>query len=93
MPGTRLGGLQAAKTNKIKYGDDFYKRIGADGGRKSKRTGFAISPEMAQIAGAIGGLKASSKRYNIPLDTEKLTKLEKEMRILKSQRRYQNAIK
>ena len=33
MPGTRAGGLKAAATNKIKYGDNFYRNIGRIGGR------------------------------------------------------------
>ena len=34
-------GLKAAKTNKERHGDDFYARIGASGGRKSRHGGFA----------------------------------------------------
>lgn len=55
MPGVREGGLKAAKTNKQKYGADFYKRIGALGGLKSRGGGFAANPELARIAGAKGG--------------------------------------
>lgn len=55
MPGVREGGIKAAKTNKQKYGADFYKRIGALGGLKSRGGGFAANPELARIAGAKGG--------------------------------------
>jgi general stress protein YciG len=40
MPGTKAGGLQAAITNKAKYGKDFYSRIGQEGGKKSGTGGF-----------------------------------------------------
>lgn len=41
MAGTIAGGKEAAKTNKEKYGTDYYKRIGAIGGKKGKTGGFA----------------------------------------------------
>lgn len=40
MPGTKAGGAKAAATNKRKYGDDYYARIGSDGGKKSGTGGF-----------------------------------------------------
>lgn len=57
MPGTKAGGLKAAKTNKLKQGEDFYKRIGAMGGRNTcgGMKGFALDPERAKRAGAKGG--------------------------------------
>ena len=55
MPGTIEGGKQAAKTNRKKYGKDFYARIGAIGGRKGTTGGFAANRELARIAGAKGG--------------------------------------
>lgn len=55
MAGTKAGGHPAAKTNKAKYGDDFYGRIGAIGGRKGKTGGFYANRELARIAGAKGG--------------------------------------
>lgn len=36
MAGTVSGGRLAAKTNKEKYGDDFYKRMGSRGGANGK---------------------------------------------------------
>lgn len=58
MAGTYEGGLAAAKTNKEIYGDDFYKRIGAKGGKNGRTGGFAANRELARRAGAIGGRKS-----------------------------------
>ena len=55
MPGNRLGGLKAARTNRLKHGDDFYKRIGKKGGHNGHTGGFAANRELAKIAGAKGG--------------------------------------
>lgn len=55
MGGTLEGGRLAAKTNKARYGADFYKRIGAKGGKKGKTGGFYANRELARIAGAKGG--------------------------------------
>ena len=37
MPGTKEGGKKAAATNKARHGKDFYAKIGAKGGRISRR--------------------------------------------------------
>lgn len=55
MAGTVEGGIKAAKKNKELHGDDFYKRIGAKGGRNGNTGGFASNPELARIAGSKGG--------------------------------------
>lgn len=55
MAGTKAGGKAAAKTNKAKYGADFYGKIGAIGGRKGKTGGFYANRELARLAGAKGG--------------------------------------
>lgn len=66
MAGSVLGGKAAAKTNKEKYGADFYQKIGALGGKKGKTGGFASpllcdcdykeeSHKKASCAGALGG--------------------------------------
>lgn len=58
MAGTKEGGQAAAKTNKQKYGEGFYGRIGAMGGKKGKTGGFFANRELARIAGAKGGRKS-----------------------------------
>ena len=58
MPGNKIGGRKAAKTNILKYGKDFYARIGAKGGRNGHTGGFAANPALARIAGAKGGRKS-----------------------------------
>lgn len=60
MAGTVEGGKKAARTNQEKHGKDFYKRIGAKGGKAGNTGGFAANRELASIAGKIGG--AISKR-------------------------------
>lgn len=64
MPGTRAGGLKAAKTNKERYGDEFYNMIGAAGGKKSQGGGFAANRELAKVAGRKGGLKSRRRKQN-----------------------------
>ena len=57
MAGTKIGGRAAANTNKLKYGDDFYRNIGAKGGSKrNKNKGFGTHRDMACIYGAKGGV-------------------------------------
>ena len=58
MPGTVRGGRLAAKTNRAKYGPDFYSRIGSLGGKKGKTGGFFANRELAREAGRKGGLKS-----------------------------------
>lgn len=58
MAGTLEGGRKAAKTNKERYGNDHFKRIGAIGGRNGTTGGFATNRELARVAGAIGGAKS-----------------------------------
>lgn len=64
MSGTKIGGLRAKQTNLEKHGEDFYKRIGAKGGRNGATGGFASNKvgedgltgrQRAVLAGAIGG--------------------------------------
>ena len=55
MAGTKAGGLKAADTNKRKYGDDWYSKIGKIGGKNGHTGGFAANPELARVAGAKGG--------------------------------------
>ena len=55
MSGTVSGGKKTAVTNIARHGEDFYKRIGAKGGRNGITGGFAANRELARIAGAKGG--------------------------------------
>lgn len=59
MSGTLEGGRKARDTNYKLHGKDFYKRIGAIGGRNGKGPnytgGFAANPELARMAGRKGG--------------------------------------
>lgn len=55
MSGTMSGGKRAAETIKKEYGEDFYARIGAKGGRNSTTGGFYANRELARKAGRIGG--------------------------------------
>lgn len=55
MAGTKEGGIKASITNRRKYGDDFYVRMGRKGGQSGHTGGFASNPELARIAGAKGG--------------------------------------
>lgn len=58
MSGTLAGGKLAAKTNKERYGNDWYVRIGRIGGKNGHTGGFAADPERARRAGAIGGKRS-----------------------------------
>jgi general stress protein YciG len=64
MSGTLAGGKKAAKSNKKFHGKDFYKKIGALGGKASRTGGFASNKvgvdgltgrERARIVGRTGG--------------------------------------
>lgn len=55
MAGNKLGGQKAAKTNRERWGDDFYRNIGRKGGQNGHTGGFASNPALAKIAGRKGG--------------------------------------
>ena len=70
MAGTKEGGRRAAETNKLRHGKDFFKKIGAKGGRNGRTGGFGSSkvgkdgltgPQRARLVGVIGGLCSSRK--------------------------------
>jgi hypothetical protein len=69
MSGTISGGKQAAKTNKERYGEDFYARIGEKANASwvangKKPRGFSVmSPEARRAAGSKGG-KISKRKPN-----------------------------
>ncbi len=54
MAGTKIGGKKAALKN-LANDPDFYKRIGAIGGKNGTTGGFAANRELARTAGAKGG--------------------------------------
>ena len=69
MAGTKIGGRNAAISNKARYGDDYYVKIGAIGGKKGNTGGFAslvlcdceYSEDLhkkAMCAGSKGGTKS-----------------------------------
>lgn len=62
MAGTKHGGVKAAKTNKQRYGSEFYMEIGRLGGKKSTGGGFAKDPELARKAGRLGGLRSRRRK-------------------------------
>ena len=68
MSGTKEGGRKAAETNKKRNGEDFFKRIGAIGGRNGHTGGFASSHELAVAAGRKGG--SISKRGKAKKDED-----------------------
>lgn len=82
MSGNKIGGIKAAKTNKEKHGEDFYKRIGSKGGKRSRNGGFAsgkvgedglTGAQRARIAGRKGGKiskRGPAKRKAVPHVTE-----------------------
>ena len=57
MAGTIEGGRKAAATNRLRHGEDFYKRIGGKGGSADYegQRGSAANRERARTAGAKGG--------------------------------------
>lgn len=62
MAGTMIGGQRAATTNKVKHGEDFYRKIGKIGGQNGHTGGFAANRKLASIAGSVGGSR-SRKGY------------------------------
>ena len=73
MSGTREGGIKTAKTNRKVYGKNFYKEIGAKGGKAKGLKGFALNKELARKAGAKGGSK--SVRSNSYITAKRVLKI------------------
>jgi len=72
MAGTIIGGRKASKTNRQKYGQDFYKVQGSKGGSKvhPETRPFFANRELARIAGARGG-RISRRGPNKPKEQSK----------------------
>lgn len=62
MAGNHSGGRKSAITNKQKWGPDFYAKIGAAGGKKSRTGGFYARRDVASFAGSIGGKLSKTKQ-------------------------------
>lgn len=54
MAGTKGGGKAAAATNKRKYGDDFYAKIGAEGGKNGRQGKGFSAHKICKCAEIIG---------------------------------------
>ena len=61
MSGTKAGGEKTKETIYKKHGKDYYKKIGAKGGRNGHTGGFASNPELAKIAGRKGRINRTIK--------------------------------
>ena len=69
MSGSVKGGKLAAKTNKKRYGRNFYAEIGAKGGKNSNTGGTYGRPEFASRIGSIGG-RRSKRGYRLIKESE-----------------------
>lgn len=68
MAGTKRGGKKAAKTNKQRYGKDFYYLLGKKGGQtpREEPRGFAAMPtEKVRAAGRKGGTRSLRGPANV----------------------------
>lgn len=70
MAGNKEGGLKTAKTNKERYGEDWYKKIGSIGGQKSTTGGFYANRELAREAGRKGGLNSRRGKSSVERSTD-----------------------
>ena len=71
MAGTVIGGQRAKETNVSKYGEDYYRNIGAKGGSAKVPKGFAVNRSLARTAGQKvaqyrGGVKMQIDAKHIP---------------------------
>lgn len=83
MAGTKQGGLKAAAANKEKYGKDFYRNIGRQGGRAGNTGGFYGNSKRAKEAGAIGGRIGKRGRKLIKKEGLLYTFITSEGRVIK----------
>ena len=52
---TKEGGKNVSKSLRAKYGDDYWKKMGAIGGKVKVPKGFAVRRDLAVSAGRKGG--------------------------------------
>ena len=78
MAGTTIGGAKCAKTNKAKYGENYYKNIGSIGGKAKVPKGFALMDaeklsEVSRKGGRISrrGMGIKSEVVEIEAETVK----------------------
>ena len=68
MSGTIEGGLKTAATNKLKYGENYYRDMGRIGGAKGRGHAFGHGKVDPRVAGAKGG--KISKRKSVVVEEE-----------------------
>jgi general stress protein YciG len=90
MPGTREGGLKASATIKNRYGKSYYNRIGSLGGKKSVGGGFKKNPELARLAGKLGGLKGRRGDTLTAVDMNKIIEIQQQIAALKENAKNEN---
>lgn len=64
MSGNIKGGYKTAATVKKRYGEEYFKRIGALGGKKSQGGGFSRVDGLASRAGRLGGMNSRLKKID-----------------------------
>jgi general stress protein YciG len=69
MAGSVAGGVKCAATNKKKYGENYYKKIGAIGGQIGTTGGFWANRELAKKAGSKGGRLSRREKSNLTPET------------------------
>jgi hypothetical protein len=81
MAGTKSGGIKARDSNKKRWGEDYYKRIGKSGGAvKGVKKGFALDPGKAVLAGAVGGrISRRNGLHTTPVDKKAYKKAVKKL--------------
>ena len=70
MSGNAEDGKKAAETNRKRYGENWYKEIGAKGGRNGHTGGFYANRELARVAGAKGGRISKRGKKHVESDLD-----------------------
>ena len=47
----KTGGSKVRQTIEERYGKDYWRKIGSEGGKATGMKGFALNPELARMAG------------------------------------------